>query len=358
MEDDLRDALRRNDPSDLDAEAMGRLLGEEAKQYANELKRMMKELEEAGFIKRGEHGFELTPKAIRRIGERALEAIFRQIRGGQMGDHEREKTGIGVELMDETKRWTFGDPFHLNTLKTVSNAVIRQGPGTPVHMIPEDFEINHTTSLTQCSTVIAIDMSASMMYTGYFQAAQRVSLALDTLIKTKYPKDNVTVLAFSYFVLPIDSTMLLDSYWVEYGGGTNFQEVLRYARQHLKKQGGTTKQIIMITDGEPTTYNRTERESWTDYPEPTNIMDDPEEFMWRRRRGGGSVVAETLREVQRCTRDNITINTFMLDRDPALLSFVKSMAKLNRGRAFVASPDELGTYVVADYFSMRNSVIR
>ena len=261
--------------------------------------------------------------------------------------------------MDETKRWSFGDPFHLNTQKTVANAVIRQGPGTPVRMLPEDFEINHTTSLVQCSTVIAVDMSASMMYTGYFQAAQRVSLALDTLIKTKYPKDNVTVLAFSYFVLPLDANMLLDSYWVEYGGGTNFQEVLRYSRQLLRRQGGTTKQIILITDGEPTTYNYTERADWADdeLQGPGNPLDDPFERGWRRRRRGG-VVQETLREVARCTRDNITINTFMLDRSPALMEFVKLMAKTNRGRAFIASPEELGTYVVADYFSMRNSVIR
>ena len=356
LEDEIRDAMRHNDPSRVDADAMGRVLGDEAREFAKELQRMMKELEEAGFLQRGQRGLELTPKAIRRIGERALENIFKQIRGGQIGDHDREKSGIGVELMDEAKRWEFGDPFHLNTQKTVANAVIRQGPGTPVRMIPEDFEINHTTTLTQCSTVIALDMSASMMWSGYFQAGQRVGLALDTLIKTKYPKDNVTTLAFSYFVLPLRSDMLLDSYWVEYGGGTNFQEVLRYSRELLRRQGGTSKQIILITDGEPSTYNYTER-TGEEWDSPMEIFDDPEDWLRRRRRAGGSVVQETLKEVQRCTRDGITINTFMLDRSPELLEFVKLMTKANRGRAFIAEPEELGTYVVADYFSMRNKVI-
>ena len=351
-EEQLRQAIRSNDPSHLDEEQIGRLLGEESRAYAQELKRLIKELEDAGFITRDGRGMELTPKAIRRIGERALENIFRKMRAGKLGDHDQEKSGIGIEMMDETKPWVFGDPFHLNTQKTVANAVMRQGPGTPVRITPQDFEINHTVSLTQSSTVIALDMSYSMMWSGYFQAGQRVGLALDTLIRTKYPKDNVTVLAFSYFVLPLDPKMLLDTHWIEYGGGTNLQEVLRYARQHLQREGGTTKQIVLITDGHPTTYT----------PPPgdwqTGFEENPPDMLWGRHRRRGGVVEETLREVVRCTRDGITINTFMLDNDPALLDFVKMMSKINRGRAFIASPDQLGDYVVADYLTMRNSVVR
>ena len=351
-EEQLRQAIRSNDPSHLDEEQIGRLLGEESRAYAQELKRLIKELEDAGFITRDGRGMELTPKAIRRIGERALENIFRKMQAGKLGDHDQEKSGIGIEMMDETKPWVFGDPFHLNTQKTVANAVIRQGPGTPVRITPQDFEINHTVSLTKSSTVIALDMSYSMMWSGYFQAGQRVGLALDTLIRTKYPKDNVTVLAFSYFVLPLDPKMLLDTHWIEYGGGTNLQEVLRYARQHLQREGGTTKQIVLITDGHPTTYT----------PPPgdwqTGFEEDPPDMLWGRRRRRGGVVEETLREVVRCTRDGITINTFMLDNDPALLDFVKMMSKINRGRAFIASPDQLGDYVVADYLTMRNSVVK
>ena len=351
-EEQLRQAIRSNDPSHLDEEQIGRLLGEESRAYAQELKRLIKELEDAGFITRDGRGMELTPKAIRRIGERALENIFRKMQAGKLGDHDQEKSGIGIEMMDETKPWVFGDPFHLNTQKTVANAVIRQGPGTPVRITPQDFEINHTVSLTKSSTVIALDMSYSMMWSGYFQAGQRVGLALDTLIRTKYPKDNVTVLAFSYFVLPLDPKMLLDTHWIEYGGGTNLQEVLRYARQHLQREGGTTKQIVLITDGHPTTYT----------PPPgdwqTGFEENPPDMLWGRRRRRGGVVEETLREVVRCTRDGITINTFMLDNDPALLDFVKMMSKINRGRAFIASPDQLGDYVVADYLTMRNSVVK
>jgi uncharacterized protein with von Willebrand factor type A (vWA) domain len=361
LENDIRDAMRHNDPSRIDADRMGRVLGEEAREYAKELQKMMRELEESGFIKRGDHGLELTARAMRKIGEKALTDIFKMMRGGQVGDHNRDKKGVGIELTDETKRWEFGDPLSLNTRKTVTNAVIRGGKGTPVRLLPEDFEIDQTITQNMASTVIALDMSASMMWAGYFQAGQRVGLALDTLIKSKYPKDNVTTVAFSYFVLPVDSTMLLDTYWVEYGGGTNFQEVLRYSREVLKRQGGNNKQIILITDGEPSTYNYTGEESWEDsFEMPRNVFDDDAMAGWggRRRRRYGSVVEETLKEVQRCTKDGITINTFMLDQSPALLEFVKMMTKINKGRAFIASPEELGTYVVADYYNMRNTVIR
>ena len=277
--------------------------------------------------------------------------MFTKIRGDDTGDHNRDMNGIGIELEDTTKRYTFGDPFNLNTLKTVTNAVLRDGAGTPVRIRPDDFEINEVIDTTRCSTVIALDMSYSMLRYGAFQAGQRVGLALDTLIRTKYPKDYVAVFAFSYFVLPLKPSMLLDTYWVEYGGGTNFQEVLRQGRQHLAKQGGS-KQIILITDGEPTTYN---------YRSAGNQADDfnaDDSYEWHRRRRSNGVIQETLQEVVRCTKDNVTINTFMLDDSPSLVDFVKLMAKINKGRAFLSSPEHLGQYVVADYVTMRNSVIR
>ena len=342
LESQLRQALRTNDATKIDADQIGDVLGEEARRFAQELQRLTKELEEAGFIRRKGNGWELTPQAIRKIGDKALTDIFNRIRGNDLGDHNREKSGIGVEITDETKQWEFGDPLHLNTLKTVSNAVLREGKGTPVRILPEDFEIDRTITQTRASTIIAIDMSYSMFWDGAFQAGQRVGLALDTLIKSKYPKDWVSVVAFSYFVLPLQSHMLLDTYWVEHGGGTNFQEVLRQARMMLGRQGGNNKQIILITDGEPTTYN------WTE---------DDLRAAYTRGRGNGLIEA-TMREVMRCTRDNITINTFMLDQSPSLLRFVQLMTRMNRGRAFVASPQSLGSYVVADYVSNRNKVIR
>ncbi|MBI4203246.1 MAG: VWA domain-containing protein [Chloroflexi bacterium] len=340
MERQLREALRSNDASNLNAEEIGRLLGEEARRIAEELQRFMQQLEEAGLIRKKGDQWELTPLAIRKIGEHALQNIFSKIRGRQFGDHTLEHKGIGLEFLEETKPYAYGDPLHLDTVKTVQNAVIRGGVGTPVHLKLQDFEVIQTMTFARCSTVIALDMSYSMIRAGYFQAGQRVALALDTLIRTQFPKDNLTVLAFSYFVLPLKPSMLLDTYWVEYGGGTNFQVILQQARRILDRQGGT-KQLILITDGHPTTYNPMAGGYST----------------WPERRVFGSVLEETMREVMRCTKDDITINTFMLDRSPSLLEFVRMMTKLNRGRAFLASAGHLGEYVLLDYLNMRNKVI-
>ena len=347
LEGQIRRAIRSNDATQIDADALGDALGDEARRYAQDLQRLTKELEDAGLIRKGGNGWELTPQAMRKIGDKALTDIFNRIRGGDIGDHNRDKSGVGVEITDETKRWEFGDPLHLNTLRTVSNAVMREGQGTPVRIRPDDFEIDQTISQTRASTVIAIDMSYSMFWDGAFQAGQRVGLALDTLIRSKFPKDQVTIVAFSYFVLPLQSNMLLDSYWVEFGGGTNFEEALRQSRRILGRQGGTNKQIILITDGEPTTYN------WAD-----GWADGSRGGGGRRRRRDGGLIEATMREVMRCTRDNITINTFMLDQSPSLLRFVQLMTKINKGRAFVASPHSLGSYVVSDYVANRNRVIR
>jgi uncharacterized protein with von Willebrand factor type A (vWA) domain len=299
-------------------------------------------LEEAGLIRRKGNEWELTPKAVRKIGQKALQDIFGKIKDSNFGDHTLYQGGLGVERLDETKPYQFGDPFLIDTQRSVLNALRRQGAGTPVKLTRDDFEVYQTESLTQCSTVIMLDMSYSMMMAGRFQAGRRVALALDSLIRSKFPKDNLYVVAFSYFVLTLRPEMLLDSYWVEYGGGTNFQEALRQSRLLLSRHKAGTKQIVMITDGQPTTFS-----SWTD---------DEGLGSWGRR--SGRALQETLREVVRCTKDNITINMFMMERDRHLGDFVGLMAKINRGRAFYANTSRLGEYVLLDYVNNKRRVVR
>lgn len=342
MERDLMQAVKSNDASQLDAGEIGRLRGEESRQMAEQLQEITRMLEEAGLIRRKGNDWELTPRAMRQIGERALQEVFAKVDNSVLGDHTRERGGIGVERLDDTKPYEFGDPFLMDTQRSVMNAVLRSGPGTPARLKPDDFEVYHTQAVTQCSTVIMLDMSYSMIMGGYFQAGRRVALALDTLIRSKFPKDNLDVVAFSYFALPLKPEMLLDSYWVEYGGGTNFQEGLRYARTLLSKHKIGTKQIVLLTDGQPTTYN-----NWSD-----------SDAQWGRYRHSPAVVEETLREVSRCTKDGITINTFMMERDPSLVEFVRVMAKINRGRAFFVAPQRLGEYILLDYVNEKRKLMR
>jgi uncharacterized protein with von Willebrand factor type A (vWA) domain len=334
MERELLQALKTNDVSGLDTDEIGRLVGAEAQALAEQLRDLTRMLEQAGLIQRKGKDWELTPRALRKIGEKALQDIFGNVDSGLLGNHDLLLRGFGPERLDETKRYTFGDPFVLDANRTLMNALYRQ-PQKPLQLATDDFEIYRTTAVTRCSTVIMLDMSYSMMMGGRFQAGRRVALALDTLIRTKFPRDWLRVVAFSYFVLTLEPQMLLDSYWVEYGGGTNFQEALRQARLQLQRQKGGTRQIVMITDGEPNTYS-----------------------YWSGGDGGRGAMAETLREVARCTREGIVINTFMMAQEPTLTHFVRLMAKVNHGRAFFASPREIGAYVLLDYVSNKRRAVR
>jgi uncharacterized protein with von Willebrand factor type A (vWA) domain len=340
LERELMQSVRNNDAANIDADEVGRLLGEEARQMTEQMQQLTRMLEEAGLIKKRGNEWELTPRAMRKIGERALEDIFGKLKSSTFGEHGIDQKGVGVDRIDETKPYLFGDPFMIDTQRSVMNALLREGQGTPIHINMDDFEVYRTEQLTNCSTVIMLDMSYSMMHGG-FQAGRKVALALDSLIRSKFPKDNLYVVAFSYFVLTLRPEMLLDSYWVEYGGGTNFQEALRQARIVLQKHKSGTKQIIMITDGQPTTFS-----SWSG--------DDG----WGYGRRSPRAYEETLREVVRCTKDNITINLFMMERGRYESEFVSKMAQLNRGRAFYTSPSKMGEYILLDYVNNKRKVVK
>ncbi len=341
LEREFMQAIRSNDVSNIDSDEIGRLLGEEAQKMTEQMQQLTKMLEEAGLIRRKGSDWELTPKAVRKIGERALKDIFGSLKSATFGDHTIEQSGIGMERLNETKPYQYGDPFAIDVEKSIMNAISRGGPGSPIKLRQDDFEIYRTETLTQCSTVIMLDMSYSMMMAGRFQAGRKVALALDSLIRSQFPKDTLYVVAFSYFVLTLKPEMLLDSYWVEYGGGTNFQEALRQARMILNKHKAGTRQIIMITDGQPTTFS-----SWSG--------DDA----WDGYRRSPRALEETLREVVRCTKDGITINTFMMEKDRYLTDFVAMMARINRGRAFYATPSRLGEYILLDYVNNKKKVVR
>jgi uncharacterized protein with von Willebrand factor type A (vWA) domain len=339
LERELIDASRNNDAGRVDQDELSRLLGQEAGQTLEQMRELTRMLEEAGMIEQRGKNWQLTAQAIRKIGQRALQEVFGQIRDSNIGDHSLQEGGVGTERLDGTRPYVYGDPFLVDVQRTVRNALIRGGASVPVRLRADDFEIYETESVTQCSTVIMLDMSRSMLYNGAFQEGRKVAIALDSLIRSRFPRDNLYIVAFSYFVLPLRPEMLFDNYWIENGGGTNFQEALAAGRQLLSKHKGGTRQIILITDGEPTTY------SWGS---------DEWDGGYRRSRG---VVEETLREAARCARDDIVINTFMMEQDYGLSRFVQLMSKVNNGRAFFSSAGKPGQYVLVDYLKNKRRLI-
>lgn len=338
LEQDLRDV---RDWRDLDALLDDRfkdILGDEAAEQLNQLSKMAETLEEAGLIKKNRRGYELTPQGVRKIGEKALEDIFLHLKHDKGGQHELSQMGSAGERVDVTKPYEFGDPFLLDLPKTVMNAVQRQGAGSPVRLRPDDFEVYKTEHLTRSSTVIMVDMSRSMFYNGCFAAARKVTLALESLIRSRFPKDDLSILGFSYIAEPLKAIDLPTLEWNEFQYGTNMQHGFQLARQILARQKGSNKQIILITDGEPTAHIENGHVQFQ-YPPTARTFE------------------MTLKEVIRCTRDNITINTFMLEQTPYLVNFVNDLMNINKGRVFLSTADRLGEYVLVDYVAHKQKWI-
>jgi uncharacterized protein with von Willebrand factor type A (vWA) domain len=248
------------------------------------------------------------------------------------------RRGAGGDRTDDAKRYEFGDPFLLDLKETLMNAVERNGVGTPVRLAPDDFEVWRTELSTQVSTVVLLDLSRSMLYNGCFVPAKKVALALQALIRGQFPRDTLHIVGFSLYAREFSPAELPHLSPSGTNIGTNMHAAFMLSRTLLGRQKGGNKQIIMITDGEPTAHMENGEAEFS-YP-PT-----------RR------TLQETLREVQRCTREGITINTFMLDRSEMLTAFVEQMARINRGRAFFATPERLGEYVLVDYVSNKRRAV-
>src|SRR5712691_7586722 len=314
----------------IDRAQVEKLLGEEAARDLEKLREIAKKLEEAGYLERKGDRLELTARAVRRIADKALRDIFAHLKRDRFGRHVVSHRGAGGDRADDTKHYEFGDPFLLDLKQTLMNAVERGGPGTPVRLVPDDFEVFRTELSTRAATVVMLDMSRSMINNGLFVPAKKVALALHALIRGQFPRDSLHVVGFSLYAREFTAEQLPSLTWTDWNVGTNMHAGFALSRQLLGSQKVSNRQIIMITDGEPTAHlEGTEAEF--SYP-PT-----------RR------TLQETLKEVQRCTREGITINTFMLARSPSLTAFVQEMARINRGRAFFAAPERLGEYVLVDY---------
>jgi uncharacterized protein with von Willebrand factor type A (vWA) domain len=329
LENLLRGATSPGALAEADIDRVRDLLGDDAARSLDRLAELARMLEEAGLIENKEGRYELTPKGIRRIGSNALSDLFRKLTKDKMGQHQLDRLGVGHERAYETKAYEFGDPFNLEIHRTIRNAIRRTGGGTPVRLHPDDFEIERTENVTKSSTVLMLDLSLSMPMRDNFLAAKKVAMALHSLISSQFPRDYLGIVGFSEVARVLKAEQLPEVSW-DFVYGTNMQHAFLLSRQLLAKQTGT-KQIIMITDGEPTAHIEADGQVFFNYP-PV-----PE------------TVEATLREVARCTRDGIRINTFMLDANSYLKSFVERLTQMNRGRAFFTTPETLGDYVLVDF---------
>ncbi len=353
--DQLDEAGETGRLMEVDAAEVRQLLDAESAEDLAALQSLARRMESAGLVQRQGDKLELTPRGARRIGQGVLDELFARLHRDAFGEHASGATGMGGDVEETSIPYAFGQPFQLDLQRTLANALVREaqvggeiGPiprsprgssgGRPmiVALDPADFAVRETRELSSAATVLLVDMSRSMLLRGCFMAAKKVAVALDTLIRTRYPRDELHVVGFAYHAREIRPGALASLSWHGYEYGTNLQHGLLLARRLLARSHAANREIVVITDGEPTAHFENGEVEFS-YP-PT-----------RR------TITETLKEVGRCTRQGITINTFMLERSRALTEFVDRMTRLNRGRAFYATPERLGEYVLVDFVGRRTS---
>ncbi len=316
LEDQLSEARRMDNLEAIDSEKVKELLGDEEYQSVEQLKELMKMLEEAGYIQKRGNRWELTARGIRKIGQKALQDIFNKLKRDGFGRHVSPFRGVGGERTDESKVYQFG----------------------AVGLQKEDFEVYRTEFTTQSSTVLMIDMSLSMIYNGCQPAAKKVAVALESLIRSQFPRDNLYIVGFSRIAQEFKPNELIEMSTLDNQQGTNMAHGLMLSRQLLARHRGVNKQIIMITDGGPTVW----------YEDGEWLFNWPYNHMAEQ---------QTLLEVQRCTREGITINTFMLEDDNWMIAFVNQMSQINHGRTFYADKNNLGEYLLVDYLNSKRKIV-
>ncbi len=300
-----------------------------------DLEAFFRQLEEQRLVERdAEGGLGLTGAGERQIRKSALETIFSGLRKGDAGYHSARSAGEGTEPLPETRPYVFGDDLHrIDSVRSLANALKRtEGE---LELAEEDLEVYETEHLTSCATVVAIDVSHSMILYGEdrITPAKTVALALTELITTKYPKDYLSVIQFGDRAERIPISQIP---YIEAGPyHTNTREALELGRTILERRKQPNRQIFLITDGKPSAIT-----------EGGRVFKNPFGLDMK-------IVNKTLEEADLCRRQRIVVTTFMIATDPWLQDFVEKLTQVNRGRAYFASPDNLGEFILADYIRNR-----
>lgn len=318
---------------DVDEDAVRRTLGEDAVRDVRRLKEIERALEQAGLLTRREGRLDVTPRGARKLGERALVKVFEQLRRDREGTHEAHEAGGQAEPTGATRPWRFGDAGQIAVQRTVFNAVLRSGPGSVVRLHPDDFELVEAEQRTETATALLLDLSFSMPLRGHFVHAKKMALALHALIEGRYPHDTLYMIGFSDYARRMEPQDLTAAGW-ERVYGTNMQHAFHLAGRLLAQHPRASRQVIMVTDGEPTAHLEGDEAFFSWPPVPRTIQ-------------------LTLAEAVRLSRSGVTMNVFMLEDSPGLIRFMERLAELTAGRVFLMHDREIGEFIVRDYVRRR-----
>lgn len=332
----LSDAEELADFSQIDPDALERMLGRSMRDDLAALEKMQRELVEQGFFLGEGESLRLSPKAVRRIGQAALREVFDQISGSERGDHDNLDAGAAGEPTGTHRPWQFGDDKAIDVVRSVQNASLRRvTTGSSKLIDPDDFAVAETESVSRAAIALLVDQSSSMDANGTWSAAKTMALALHALTASKYPLDALQVIGFANLARVVDP-MEIPDLQASYVPGTNLQHALMLAGRFLDRHPGTQKIVMVVTDGEPTAHLDGNGGAWFDWP-PSQ-----------------ETIAETVAQIDAMTRRKIVISWFRLGDEPRLARFLDAMARRNGGKVLAPATDRLGDYVISDYVRARN----
>jgi len=326
---------------DVDEEAVRRAFGRQAVDDLEALRRIERELQRQGYLTNNGGNLELTPKAVRRIGDTALRRVFAGLEdGNRTGDHDLQDAGQAGDMTGATREWEFGDEQPIDVPGTVRKALLRSaaegGRDGRVRLTAHDFQVAETERRSAAAVCLLVDLSYSMALRGTWAAAKQTALALHALLRSKYPQDAIQVVGFSNYARELRETELAGLGW-DMVQGTNLHHALMLAGRHLDRHPEHEPVVLIVTDGEPTAHLQRDGRPWFDWPP------SPE------------TVELTLAEVDKMTRRHAALNIFMLAEDDRLSAFVDNVARRNGGRVLRAAPEHLGEYVVSDFLRTRGA---
>lgn len=373
----LQTAMQNGDLFQFNLERLAELLGPESYEEFLERRqrifdRLTEVLEKQGQVVRDESGeLKLSPEAIRRIGRRALEEIFRHLKpddsGGSLMSPEESD---GEQITPISRSYEMGDNIsNLDPAASIINAVIRTGRPQPGL---RDLEVFRSRGQAKTATAVLLDMSGSMQRSDRFFHAKKMVLALESLIRDEYREDRLIIVGFGttaqvyrpadilglqpfpvtifdpYIRLRFDlAARSLQQKKDPYQGiplyFTNLQRGLALCRQLLGGKETKNKQILLITDGVPTAH-------FEDNRLHINYPPSPADFDF------------ALKEARACTEAGITINTFLLTPEWGFTffderPFVEEFVKNTQGRVFYPHPSKLDHFVLVDFIEGKKRMI-
>jgi len=343
--DDVIEQLTQEHPGatldDIDVETVQRTLGAAAAQDVRRLQQLERELERQGWLTRDREGLQLSPQALRRLGQTALRRVFERLEARGRGDHDLRDAGASGEPTGASRGWQFGDEQPLDVVRTVGNAVRRSAltrppaaEGRGVRLQVEDFEVVETERRAGAAVALCVDLSFSMIAEGRWGPMKQTALALAHLVATRFPQDALQIIGFGRHAAAL-SVEELAGIEPDYVQGTNLHHALRLAGRHLRRHPDGEPVVLVVTDGEPTAHLDAAGRAVFSWP-PTR-----------------ATVEATVGEVDQLTRYGAAINVFMLGEDLGLRRFVDAVARRNGGRVFTPDLERLGQYVVSDYLRAR-----